>query len=158
MDPSRVLTLAFFIGVVAGLRSLTAPAFVAWGAHRGWFTLSGTPFAVMASTGAVVFFIALAVVELAADKAPSTGSRLQAGSLMWRMLVGGLSGSAIAVAGTQSLPLGAVLGGVGAIVGAYAGHAARTGLVSALQSPDWVIAVLEDAVAIGGAFLIVSQL
>jgi len=37
MAPSLVLLLAFLIGVVCGLRSLTAPAVVAWAAHRGWF-------------------------------------------------------------------------------------------------------------------------
>ena len=36
MAPSEVLLLAFLIGVVCGLRSLTAPAVVAWAAHRGW--------------------------------------------------------------------------------------------------------------------------
>jgi uncharacterized membrane protein len=36
MTPSQVLLLAFLIGVVAGLRSLTAPAVVAWAAHRNW--------------------------------------------------------------------------------------------------------------------------
>jgi len=39
MTPSQVLLLAFLIGVVAGLRSLTAPAVVAWAAHRNWLNL-----------------------------------------------------------------------------------------------------------------------
>jgi uncharacterized membrane protein len=34
-----VPALAFLIGVVAGLRSLTAPAAVAWGAYRDWLPL-----------------------------------------------------------------------------------------------------------------------
>ena len=33
MTPSEVFLLAFLIGVVAGLRSLTAPAVVAWAAN-----------------------------------------------------------------------------------------------------------------------------
>ena len=40
MAPSLVLLLAFLIGVVCGLRSLTAPAVVAWAAHRGWIHLN----------------------------------------------------------------------------------------------------------------------
>jgi len=55
------------------------------------------------------------------------------------------------------LVLGAVLGAVGGLLGAFAGYKARTGLVKALKVPDIVIALLEDAVAIGGAFLIVSR-
>ncbi len=37
-----VLLLALLIGVVAGLRSLTAPAVVAWAAFLGWIDLHGT--------------------------------------------------------------------------------------------------------------------
>ena len=36
MNPSEVLLLAFLIGVIAGLRTLTAPAVVAWAANRHW--------------------------------------------------------------------------------------------------------------------------
>jgi uncharacterized membrane protein len=42
MNPSLVLLLAFLIGVVAGLRSLTAPSLVAWGAHQNWLNLHNT--------------------------------------------------------------------------------------------------------------------
>ena len=34
--------LAFLIGVVAGLRSMTAPAAVSWGARVGWLHLENT--------------------------------------------------------------------------------------------------------------------
>ena len=35
------LLCAFLIGCVCGLRSMTAPAVVAWGAHLGWLHLQG---------------------------------------------------------------------------------------------------------------------
>src|SRR5229473_1187718 len=66
MNPSQVLLLAFLIGVVAGLRSLTAPAAVAWAAHRNWMNLHNTPLSFMGSTAAVVIFTLLAVVALVA--------------------------------------------------------------------------------------------
>jgi uncharacterized membrane protein len=31
----------FSIGIIAGLRSLTAPTVVSWAAHLGWLNLSG---------------------------------------------------------------------------------------------------------------------
>ena len=37
-----VLLLALLIGVVAGLRALTAPAVVAWAGALGWINLDGT--------------------------------------------------------------------------------------------------------------------
>ena len=42
MTQVLVLLLALLIGVVAGLRALTAPAVVAWGAFLGWIDLDGT--------------------------------------------------------------------------------------------------------------------
>src|SRR6267154_549933 len=68
MAPSYVLLLAFGIGIIAGLRSLTAPAVVACAAHRGWLNLHGTALAFMGSTAAVAIFTVLAVVELVADQ------------------------------------------------------------------------------------------
>ncbi len=157
MTPSQVLLLAFGIGIIAGLRSLTAPAVVAWAAHRGWLHLQGTPLSFMGSTAAVVIFTILAVVELVADQLPSTPARTKPPGLIARILLGGLSGAAVALAGAQSAAVGCVLGAVGGVVGAFAGYQVRTGLVRALKAPDFVIAVLEDLVAVAGALLIVTR-
>src|SRR5712675_3761809 len=157
MAPSYVLLLAFGIGVIAGLRSLTAPAVVAWAAQRGWLNLHGTSLAVMGSTAAVAIFTVLAVVELVADQLPSTPARTKPPGLIARIILGGLSGAAVAVAGGQSLTAGCVLGAVGGVIGAFAGYQVRTGLVRALKVPDIVIAVLEDLVAIAGALLVVTR-
>ncbi|MGO9272991.1 MAG: DUF4126 family protein [Terriglobia bacterium] len=163
MNPSEVLLLAFLIGVVAGLRSLTAPAVVAWVAHRNWLDLHNTPLSFMGSTVAVVIFTLLAVVELVADQLPSTPSRLKPPGLIARIVFGGLAGAGVAVAsgtmrgGAQSIALGAVFGAAGGVAGAFGGYQARTRLVKALRVPDLVIACLEDAVAIAGGLLIVSR-
>jgi len=157
MSPSQVLLLAFLIGVVAGLRSLTAPAVVAWAAHRNWLNLQGTSLSFMGSTAAVIAFALLAVVELVADQLPNTPSRTKPPGLIARIVLGGLSGAAVAAAGAQSMAVGAVLGAVGGVAGAFGGYQVRMRLVRALQVPDFVIACLEDAVAIGGGFFIVSR-
>jgi uncharacterized membrane protein len=49
-------------------------------------------------------------------------------------------------------------GAVGAVAGTLGGYEFRTRLVRAIGGNDLPIALLEDAIAIGGAFLIVSQL
>jgi uncharacterized membrane protein len=72
-------------------------------------------------------------------------------------VLGGLSGASVAAAGAQSIAGGAVLGAAGGIAGAFAGYEVRTFLVRALEVPDFVIALLEDAVAIAGGLLIASQ-
>ena len=130
MTPSQVLLLAFLVGVVAGLRSLTAPAVVAWAAHRNWINLRNTILSFMGSTSAVVIFTLLAVVELIADKLPSTPSRTKPLGLIGRIVLGGLSGAGVAVSGAQFIVLGAVLGVVGGIAGACglrSSHASREG-------------------------------
>ena len=149
--------LVFLIGVVAGLRSLTAPAAVAWAAHRSWIDLHRSPLSFMGSTAAVVVFALGAAGELIADKLPSTPSRLKPSGLTARIVLGGLSGAAVAASTSQSMALGAVLGAAGGIGGAFAGYEVRTRLARALGVPDFFIAVLEDAVVIGGGLLIVSR-
>jgi uncharacterized membrane protein len=157
MNPSHVLFLAFLIGVISGLRSLTAPAVVAIAARLNWISLRGSPLSFMGSTAAVTVFAALAVGELIADKLPSTPSRLQPPGLIARFVLGGLSGASVGVAGGQSIVAGAILGAAGGIAGAFAGNRVRAGLVKAFKVPDFVIALLEDAAAIAGGLYIVSR-
>jgi uncharacterized membrane protein len=157
MGPSYVLFLAFLIGVVGGLRTMTAPAVVAWATNRHWLNLYKSPLAFMGSTAAVAVFTLLALGELVIDKLRSTAKRTRPAGLIGRTVLGGLSGAGIAVAGSQSIALGAILGAAGAIAGAFAGYEVRKRLVRALNVPDFVIALLEDAVAIGGGLLIVSR-
>jgi uncharacterized membrane protein len=157
MAPALVLLLAFLIGFVSGLRSFTAPAGVAWAAHRNWMNLAFTPLRFLGSTAAVVIFTLLAAVELVADQLPSTPSRTQPVGLIARIVLGALSGGAVALSGAQSIAAGAVLGAVGGVAGAFGGYQVRARLVKALKVPDFVIATLEDAVAIGAAFFLVSR-
>jgi uncharacterized membrane protein len=157
MNPSKVLLLAFLIGVIGGLRTMTAPTVVAWAANRHWLNLHNSSLALMGSTIAVALFTLLALGELVVDKLPSTPSRTKLVGLIARSVFGGLSGAAVAAAGAQSIALGVVLGVAGAITGAFAGYEARKRLVRALKVPDFVIALVEDAIAIGGGLLIVSR-
>ncbi|HLJ13696.1 MAG TPA: DUF4126 family protein [Bryobacteraceae bacterium] len=157
MSPGVVLLLAFLIGVVGGLRSLTAPAAVSWAAHRGWIQLTSTRLRFMASTAAVAIFIVFAVVELVADQLPKAPSRTAPPGLIARIVLGALCGASLASAGAQSLAAGAVLGALGGIAGAFGGYQARTRLVKAPHVPDFVIATLEDLIAIGAALFLTSR-
>ncbi len=156
MSSSEVLLLAFLIGVIAGLRALTAPAVVAWAAH-GRGILHNTSFSFMGTLTAAIIFTVLAIIELVTDQLPSTPSRLKPPGLIARIITGGLSGACLAAAEAQSIALGCLVGAVGGVVGAFAGYHARTGLVKALKVPDLPIALLEDAIAIGGAIFIVLR-
>ena len=152
-----VFVLAFGIGIVAGLRSLTAPAVVAWGAHLGWLNLHGSPLAFMGSTAAVAILSVLAVGELIADKLPKIPRRTAPAPLIARIITGGLCGACLCAAAGKSLLAGMLLGGIGGLVGAFVGYSVRRRLVNNLHIKDLVVAVCEDAVAIGLALFLVSR-
>jgi uncharacterized membrane protein len=149
--------LALGIGIVAGLRSLTAPAVVAWGAYLSWLNLHGSPLAFMGSTTAVAIFSVLAIGELVADKLPMMSKRTAPAPLMARIVTGALCGACLYAAAGKSLLAGAVLGGIGGVIGAFAGYAIRKRLVNNLHIKDFIIAVCEDLLAIGLAFFLVSR-
>jgi uncharacterized membrane protein len=148
------LLLALGIGVVAGLRTFTAPALVAWAAYIGWINLHGSALAFMGSVWAVAIFTILAMVEFVVDQLPTTPPRTAPAGLSARIVTGALCGASLAIAGAASPSIGAVAGAIGGIAGAFGGKAARIGLVRALRVPDFAIAIPEDLLAIGlGLFL-----
>ncbi len=155
MDSNLVFLLAVGIGIVAGLRSLTAPAVVAWGAYLGRLDLAGSALGFMGSKATVAIFTLLALAEYVGDLLPKTPSRTSAGPLVARILMGGLCGACLCLSAGHSLIGGAVLGGIGGVIGAFAGYQARTRLVRGLGVKDPVIAIPEDLAAIGLAYLIV---
>jgi uncharacterized membrane protein len=156
MNSGFALLLVFGIGVVTGLRSMTAPAVVAWAAHLGWINLSGSPLAFMGSAWAVGIFTVGALGELVADQLPTTPARTAAVGLTARIVIGLLTGACLGVAGGAAPWLGALIGAIGAIAGAFGGYQARVRLVRALHVPDAAIAIVEDLVAIGLGLLLVS--
>jgi hypothetical protein len=85
---NSLFLLAIGIGIVAGLRSLLAPAVVAWAAHFDWLNLNGSPLVFMGSRTAVAIFSVLAIGELIADKLPKTPKRTALAPLLARILTG----------------------------------------------------------------------
>jgi uncharacterized membrane protein len=157
-DSNLLLALAFGIGVIAGLRALTAPAVVAWAAHLHWINLLGTHLAFMGTIAAVAIFTLAAVGEIVNDKLPKTPPRTATPSLIIRIVMGAFAAATLSAGIGGSLWIGALLGGVGAVVGTFGGYYVRTGIVKALHSPDFVIALVEDAVAVCGGLFLASRL
>jgi uncharacterized membrane protein len=151
------MLVAFGIGIVAGLRSMTAPAVVAWAAHLGWISLAGSPVAFMGSMWALVLFSLGALAEYVVDQLPSAPSRTDFGPLAARVVLGLFTGACLAIAGRSPVVISAVVAGLGALVGAFGGHEMRVRLVRRLRVPDAVIAIPEDLVAIGLGLLTVSR-
>ena len=147
-----VLLLSVLIGIIAGLRAMTAPAAVSWAARLGSLNLAPTSLAFLGYAFTPWIFTALALGELVTDQLPTTPSRTVPVQFGTRILIGGLSGGAIGAANGQ-LVVGVIGGVIGAVIGTLGGRAFRARLAAAFGR-DRPAALIEDAVAIGGAFLI----
>lgn len=149
-----VYLLALLIGIVAGLRAMTAPAAVSWAAYLDVLSLTGTWLSFLGSIWAVIILTILAVAEVVTDQLPSTPSRKVPPQFATRVVMGALSGAAIG-AGFGMWAGGLVAGAIGAVAGTLGGAAVRAALAKALGR-DTPAAFIEDAVAIIGAWLIIS--
>src|SRR6478609_8060153 len=140
MNVTTGLVLPLLIGVIAGLRAMTAPAAISLAARAGRLDLATTRLAFLGYAYTPWIFAALALVELVTDQLPTTPSRTVPIQFGTRILMGGLTGGALAI--------GAIAGMVGAVIGTLGGRALRGRLAAALGS-DRPAAVIEDLVALG---------
>ena len=119
------------LGAVTGMRSMAGPAAVA-------FQYGGPLRAVAA---------ALAAGEMAADKTPFVGNRVDAVPLGGRAVMGALVGGLIARDARENVAAGAALGAAAAVAMAHVAFQARR----RLPLSNVVGGLLEDAVVIAAA-------
>ena len=137
-----MLPSALLLGIVAGLRSMLAPAIVSWFAWAGLLPVAHTPLAFMGYRFTPFILSVFAIGELVVDKLPTTPSRKAPAGLITRIVTGALSGATIGAAG-HSLIMGLILGIIGAIAGTFGGAAVRGKLATAFGR-DLPAALLED--------------
>ena len=147
--------VALLIGVVAGLRTFTAPAVVAWAVHLGRVDLMGSWLGFLGNVWVRWLFTGLALVELVFDQLPATPSRRVPVEFAGRLLMGALSGAAIGASAGHKLG-GGLAGMLGTVVGTLAGSWGRARLARAFHN-DHPAAVIEDAVAIGGGVMMLGM-
>lgn len=141
-----VILFTFLIGVVAGMRSMLAPAALAVAAWRGDLTIGGSLVGWFGSGWSAVVFTFLWFAEFVADKLPQAGSRKAPPSFVFRVLSGAFCGAVLATP-TPYPVLGMIAGAIGAAVGTFGGHAFRARMAAVLGK-DLPAALLEDFVAI----------
>ena len=151
-----VYVTAFVIGVVAGLRTMTAFAAISWAAYFGWVNLGGSWLEFLGSVWTATILTVLALGELVSDQLPSTPSRTVPVQFGGRIFVGAVAGAAFGVP-SHAWMASALAGIVGAVVGTLVGKEFRTSLAAALKA-DRPAAFIEDAIAICFACLVVLAL
>jgi uncharacterized membrane protein len=147
---TRVIAAAAGLGVVAGLRSMAAPAVLGWAAHEGRVRV---PVRGLRQKRAAEVVMTMAVGEIIADKLPFMPNRTSAPSLAARVVSGALVGGALCASKRKPVRLGVLAGAVGALVGTYGAFHLRHRLSQ--RVPDKLVAVAEDAIAVGGGALLV---
>ncbi|GAC1498972.1 MAG: membrane protein [Vulcanimicrobiaceae bacterium] len=141
MGTSNRMTLAtpvraLIIGAAAGLRSMTPVAAVL-----------GTRGHVMAGPAAVA-----AAGELLVDKLPIAPARTSPPALVVRIVSGALCARALArrtTEATETTAIAMTMGALGSLAASYGGLAARRYLTQPRRLPGTLVALVEDAVAIG---------
>ena len=147
-----IIVLAVLIGIVAGLRAFTAPAAVSLAAVYCGLKVAGTPLAFMGYHWTPWIFAAVALAELVGDQLPATPSRKVPVQFGTRVVMGALAGGTIAA--SSMLFVGVLAGAVGAVLGTLGGAAGRARLAAVLKN-DRPAGLIEDVIAIAGAWLIV---
>lgn len=150
--PTHTYLRIGLLGFVAGLRSMTPLALLSWTRRIGVDTDSTVSHFIDAPSGRLITGL-LAAGELVGDKLPITPSRISAGPLMGRIVVGGLAGATISQGSRVSPVVGAALGAAAASAGAVAGYYGRQSLTRIKWVPGFVWAGLEDSLALGLGFL-----
>jgi uncharacterized membrane protein len=120
--------------------------------------LRDPPFAFIESSLALVALSILALGELVADLLPIIPKRTALAPLLVRMFSGGFCGACLFASANRSLIIGAALGAVGGVTGAFAGYEIRRWLVAKLKIKDLVVALSEDLIALTLAWLCVFRL
>jgi uncharacterized membrane protein len=157
MRSFRAYTASAAIGVVAGLRSMTAPAIVSRAAASGDLRIEQPGLKLLGSAASANTFAILAAGEILADKTSYIPNRIDPAPLIGRILTGGLCGAAICSAKRQSVVLGSILGGCAAIGGTFLGYHLRKSAVRNRHIPDLKVALAEDAIAVGGALTAIAS-
>jgi len=152
-----LLVLAFLIGIVAGLRSLTPLAIVSWATRLGWLELRGPWHQALGNSVIPWLFTVLALFEiLVVDQSRKTPSRTSAIPFAARIISGFTCGAAIGAHSGVAIA-GGLIGTVGAVAGTLGGAAMRRSLARELGK-DRPAALFEDGVAIGLGIVAIAGL
>ncbi|WP_303904740.1 DUF4126 family protein [Thiohalomonas denitrificans] len=149
--PGRTLLITAALGLIAGSRSMMAPAVASrLGAAGPQAPPRRQPSRIPITT------TLLALAELIADKSPVVGSRLETGPLLFRAASGAISCAVLAPRLGAERRSSAIMGAFSSVVGAYVLATARSRITTRYRVPDPVVGALEDGLALGLAVLVLT--
>jgi len=112
---------------------------------------------ILASPRSASLLKILALGEMVADKLPIVPSRVSPGPLMARVVSGAITGAAVCGEANKRTEVGAILGGIGAIAGAYGFYHLRRRIGEKTGVQDPVLGLAEDVIVVGGGKMLLRQ-
>ncbi|MEZ0487192.1 DUF4126 domain-containing protein [Fibrella aquatica] len=150
---------SFQLGFIAGMRAMSAPALLSHRLSQAIPTLHPqSPLHYLAQPTTAKVFKALAGGEIIGDKLPSAPNRTTPSQFVARVGIGAACGAVVSEVEGQPMPIGAVLGGLGAVAGTLLFFNLRRWLDHDLGLPDAVGAIAEDALVAGVGWSIVNDI
>ncbi|WP_420148067.1 DUF4126 family protein [Spirosoma sp.] len=149
---------AFQIGLVAGMRSMTAPALVSYKlSHLKASLPTDSKLHFLAAPAATTVLGIMAGGELVGDKLPNAPDRIAQPQVWGRIASGALSGAALTEADGHDATYGATLGAIGATIGSFAFFYLRQWLTHDKDLPDPLVALAEDVLAVGTGWKLINE-
>lgn len=152
------LLKAIGMGVIAGMRSMSAPALVSNHIARNRpEEISETPFKALGYPKTAHLLKGLALGEMIADKLPVVPARISPAPLAFRIVSGAVCGGAVCAAEGERADIGAIAGGLAAIAGAYGFYHLRRSIGEESKAPDPLLGLAEDAIVITAGLRIMGE-
>lgn len=138
------------LGMIAGMRSMSAPALAAAYLREHQTADTNTLFRWLAIPAVSNLLKVMAAGELAADKLPEIPARTMLPSLVGRAVSGALSAAAVSHAHGESQRSAAALGAVAAVAATFGAYYLRKEIVETFEIPDPLVALAEDTIVLVG--------
>jgi uncharacterized membrane protein len=143
---ASTLTLAAGLGLVAGIRSMQAPALMSRCLRGKLDADSAGALAMLTSPVSSGVLRVMSIGEMIADKLPFIPARTTLLPLAGRVVAGALSGAALAQARKESRRGAVIVASLAALGSTYLVTSIRTLATGKLRIPDVAIGLAEDAV------------
>jgi uncharacterized membrane protein len=149
------LLVAAGLGMLAGMRSMSAPALLSQhlAQHPDPY-IAASPLRVLGSPAAATALRLLAVGELVADKLPLLPARTSSGSMFGRLASGGVAGAAVGLMHGQPVWKTAITGSLAAAASAHLAYQVRKQAGARTAIPDAFWGAAEDGLVLGAGTLL----
>ena len=143
MDRTEVLTVAG-LGVMAGMRSLSAPAVLSQRLSKDSGKATGGLDGMLSSKLGSRTLTVLALGELVGDKLPGIPARIAPPALTFRLLSGAVVGASLARRNKRPVLGPILIGAVSSLASAFALYGLRELATKQLRIPNVLAGLLED--------------